>query len=268
MAFGVWITHDIDHIRVREHYLRDLFLFRAMVVSGLELIKGRKSICEHARFKLGLFNPNSWYCFDEWIKLEKKHKIPSTWFFAVNRGRSLSYNLKEIEPVVKLLKKNGFDLGLHGQAVNDEKEIRREYELFNKIAGENPKGIRMHYLRMTKETLAQISELYVYDSSLMVDKLEPPKKSLHLVEVPIHIMDTYLFSPLKGNMTLKQAQEQTLKMLKQAKRKKTVLVFDIHPHHLSPMFPRYRDYIYWLYDHLKEEKIKKYDVMELVKEYA
>ncbi|MBU1975625.1 MAG: hypothetical protein KKG59_04445, partial [Nanoarchaeota archaeon] len=146
--WGVWISHDIDHIRVREHYFRDLFLFRFLGVSGLEVLKGRRSAKSMAKLKLNLFKPNSWDNFDELMALEKKHRIPSTWFFAVNRGKSLSYTIEEITPVVKKLQIGGFDLGLHGQRYADEKEIRREFELFKKVTGKEPKGIRMHYLQM------------------------------------------------------------------------------------------------------------------------
>lgn len=267
-GYGIWMTHDIDHIRVGEHYTRDLFLFRLLAVSGLEMIKGKRSLKSMAQLKLGLLKKDNWDHFKEWIMLEKKYRMNSTWFFAVTRGKSLSYNHNEIEPIVHLLKKKGFDLGLHGQAADDEVSIRREFELFKKIVGEYPKGIRMHYLNLNKESLGFLSDIYCYDSSLMVDKLEPPKKTLRMLEIPIHIMDTYLFSPLKMNLSLEDAKKYTRQMLNKAKRQKRIVVFDIHPHHISPLFPRHKAYIYWLYEHIMKDKAcKRFKVMEILRKY-
>ncbi|MFH1915995.1 MAG: hypothetical protein ABIJ21_01910 [Nanoarchaeota archaeon] len=268
-TWGVWITHDIDHIQVKEHYFRDLFLFRLLGVSAIEVFKGRRSFWSMTRLKLSLFNPHTWNHFDEWIKLEKKHKIPSTWFFAVNRGKSISYTVDEIAPIARTLKEEGFDLGLHGQHHSDEKEIRQEHAIFERITGESPSGIRMHYLHITKETFHILSDIYVYDSSVYVKKLERPKKTINMLEIPIHIMDTYLFSPFYANMTLKQAKQHTTRLLNQAKKKKALLVVDIHPHHLDKAFPRQREWILWLYETISEDKTcKKYAISDILKAYS
>jgi hypothetical protein len=267
--YGVWITHDIDHIRMREHYFRDIFLFRLLGVSAIEVLKGRRSIWSLCKLKWSLFRPNTWDHFDEWIILEKKHGIRSTWFFAVNRGSSLSYTNEEIKPVAHKLKDEGFDLGLHGQHHTGEKEIRREYELFHKIIGTHPEGIRMHYLRISKKSFFELTDLYIYDSSLFVRHLEQPKKTLHMLEIPLHIMDTYLFSPFYNNFTLEEAKKYTEKMLKEAKKKKRLVVFDIHPHHLDKNFPRQREWILWLYDYIgKDKSCKKFEINDILENYA
>lgn len=267
--YGVWITHDIDHIRVKEHYFRDLFLFRLLGVSAIEVLKGRRSFWSFCKLKWSLLKPNTWNHFDEWIQLEKKHGIKSTWFFAVNRGKSLSYNNEEIQPIVDKLKEAKADLGLHGQHHTGEREIKREFELFNKIAGNEPKGIRMHYLRITKKSFFELTDLYMYDSSLMVKHLEAPKKTLHMLEIPIHIMDTYLFSPFYNNFTLEEAKRYTENILKEAKKKKRIVVFDIHPHHLDKTFPRHREWILWLYERISQEKsCKKYENNEILEEFT
>jgi hypothetical protein len=252
--WGVWITHDIDHIRVREHYFRDLFFFRLCGVSLVEVMKGRRSIGSYCKLEMSFMRPDSWDHFDEWIALEKRCKIPSTYFFAVNRGKSLSYTNEEIAPVVKKLKKAKFDLALHGQRCDDREEIKKEYELFHKIAGMYPKGIRMHYLHIRKETFALLTDLYIYDSSVYAKKLEQPKKTLDMLEIPLHIMDTYLFSPFYSNFTLDEAIVYTKKMLAEAKKKGLIVVFDIHPHHLDDCFPRQRAWILWLYEYISKDK--------------
>ncbi|MFH1072262.1 MAG: hypothetical protein V1743_02435 [Nanoarchaeota archaeon] len=262
--WGVWITHDIDHIRIREHY-RDLFLFRFVGVSFLELLQGKRSVIDFIRAKLLVFQPNRWDCFKEWIALEKKHRIKSTYFFAVNRGKSLSYTREEIKPVALLLKKNGFDLALHGQEYHNEEKIRQERELFKSITGFYPQGIRIHYLKKGAHSLKLFSKFHKFDSSEYSTELAQPKREEGILEIPLHIMDTYLFSPFYLNLDLEDAILYTKELFAKAKAKNNIVVFDIHPHHLDPIFPRQRKYIDWLYSHIAQDKsCKVYSSQEIL----
>jgi len=263
--WGVWITHDIDHIRIREHY-RDLFLFRFVAVTFLELLHGKRSLIDFVRAKLLVFQPKRWDHFNEWIALEKKYKIKSTYFFAVNRGKSLSYTNEEIKPVAMLLKKNGFDLALHGQEYNKEEKVTSERELFKDITGSYPVGIRMHYLKKGTHSLKLFSKLYRFDSSEYSTELAQPKRQEGILEIPLHVMDTYLFSPLYLNFDLDEAILYTKELFAKAKEKNKIVVFDIHPHHLDQVFPRQRKYIEWLYAFLEKDKsCKVYSINDILR---
>ena len=62
-TFGVWITHDIDHIRIKEHF-RDLFIFRFIGVCLVEMMKGRRNVFDYTRAKYIAFRPNAFEHFD------------------------------------------------------------------------------------------------------------------------------------------------------------------------------------------------------------
>ena len=75
-----------------------------------------------------------------------------------------------------------------------------------------------------------------------------------LVEIPLHIMDTYLFSPFYKNLPLADAKDYTLKLINRARKEKKVLNILFHPRHLSTEFKRQREWYLWLLELAKNDK--------------
>ena len=79
------ISHDIDHITVTEHLLRDLIVPKFMVRSHLELALGKISFKEYVA-RWTDFLKNKWQNVDELITFNNVKQVPSTFFIGVKRG--------------------------------------------------------------------------------------------------------------------------------------------------------------------------------------
>ena len=105
---------------------------------------------------------------EELLEFDKQNKINSTFFVAVNNGKGLSYSTRQARRTFDLIKKYNFDIGAHGICYDDYREIKKEYESFKKITGLNKFGIRMHYLRLNKNTIINLAKTgYLFDSTIL-----------------------------------------------------------------------------------------------------
>ncbi len=250
--FNVAITHDVDHLGVKDHYF-DLSLLRATVLTFMGLFRKSASLSECMAFVRlvtgSLVKPgfDSWNCLDEWMALERNAGVSSTWFVACERGRGLAYRALKAAPAVDLLKRNGCAVGLHSQSRDCAQDLRAELEHFRRvfaIAGAERVPLRMHYLARCREDVAGLEQLFSFDSSIYDEqRFSCPDD----YERPINIMDTYFFSPVHLNLPLAEAQKRTVRLIEEAGEQGKTVVIDLHQRHLSPCFPRYREYILWLY---------------------
>jgi hypothetical protein len=211
------ISHDVDHITVGEHS-RDLIVPKIIVRNTLELIMLRISPADFIR-RFGDLLRNKWQNIAELTKFNLEHGVPSTFFIGINNGVGLSYRRSHAEKWIQWAINHDTSVGIHGIAYRHFEEIKDEYDLFSRISKKDKIGIRMHYLRLTPETLQHLAKSgYTFDSS--VRQMTGPYKVGDMWEFPLHLMDGDLFYHGKRyqNRSLKQVKSETIEHLKNAEK--------------------------------------------------
>jgi hypothetical protein len=175
--FGFLLSHDVDRISFY-HPFRVLYKIRQLL--GLAPLNYSRGKTARLFFKGIFFNLNPfrktdpWWNFDWMIDLEKRLGIRSTFFFLKQEDRfdnSLyKFHFKKIKHLIKKLKEDGFEVGLHGtmRSAADKDNMHKQKDDLSKVLGEEPVGIRQHYLRFfhPKTFKVQESAGLVYDTSL------------------------------------------------------------------------------------------------------
>ncbi len=185
------ISHDIDHLTVFEHY-KDPIIPKFIVRAAIERFKGKINNKELILRYRNLLK-NKWQNLNELMEFEKKFNIPATYFIGVRKGRLLAYSNKQAKPFIKNIISNGFDIGVHGISYENFADIKEEYQLFKDLIGiENSGienfGIRMHYLKLTKDTLLYLEQAgYLFDASIL--EIKQAAKSGNFWMFPLSIMD-------------------------------------------------------------------------------
>jgi peptidoglycan/xylan/chitin deacetylase (PgdA/CDA1 family) len=175
--FGFVLSHDVDRVSFF-HPVRVLSKIRQLL--GLAPLNYSWRKTARLFFKGILFNLNPfrgadpWWNFDWMINLEKRLGIRSTFFFLKQEDRfdnSLyKFHFPKIKGLIKRLKEDGFEVGLHGtmRSVTDEGNLRKQKGELKNVLGEDPVGIRQHYLRFFHPQTFKVQESagLVYDTSL------------------------------------------------------------------------------------------------------
>ncbi len=257
---NIIVTHDIDHLSVKEH-LKDLTLIKFLMITTYELLINNISINTFLNRIMsvisGIFTKNNrWNNLNDLISTDKRFGIKSTFFIAVEKGKGISYDKKQAEKATRIILKSKMGIGLHYQ--NEEFEpMKKEFEQFRNITKKKRFPVRKHYLiNDEKTTLHNVARLKPsYDSSLMIEDALKIKQA-PLKEIPINIMDTYLFSPLKKNLSLKEAKRYTADIIRKAKENDGTIMIDTHQiYYDEKMFPRYRKYYDWLVEYLAKNDL-------------
>jgi len=267
--WGICITHDVDHLSHKEHSFWEIFKFCA--TCKIETLRFRRTPWSYLKVvKNSVFTKkDSWDCIDELCDLDFSHMIPSTFFFAMNQGTGIKYTREQVREKVKRIPVN-FEIGVHGQFQENEKEIKDEFATLYNMLVRRPHGIRMHYLRQSENMFKLLENTgYEYDST-EYDKTgelkQPYKKSNGLVEIPVHLMDTYLFSPFYDNLKLKKAIEKMEALIEKARKENKIINIIIHQRSISEDFPRQRKFYNWLLEKVsKDTKCWKTNCMEITK---
>jgi peptidoglycan/xylan/chitin deacetylase (PgdA/CDA1 family) len=263
----VIISHDVDHLTVWEHKT-DLIIPKFIIRSSIELLIGSISLTEYLR-RFKDFIKNKWNNIEELIIFNKQNNIPATFFFGVNNGLGLSYNVENAKAYIELVKNNNFEVGVHGIAYNNFNDMEKEFETFKRISKEKQFGIRMHYLRMDKNTLKFLSDLgYLFDSSILADR--NPYKVYSMWEFPLHIMDGYI---IQGKN--KRWQFRSLNQIKDETKKKLEKLYDknikyitilFHDRYFSDSFKTWKEWYIWLVEYLKNNGLEFISYKEAIKE--
>ena len=260
------VSHDVDSITVWENK-KNLGIIKLIVRSSIELALGKIDLAQYIlRFKELL--KNKLHNLEELMEFDKQNNVPSTFFIGVNHGLGLNYSLKNAEYWIKKITEEEFDVGVHGVEFDNLEGIKKEYETFKQISGSSKFGIRMHYLRNSKDTLRFLNEVgYVFDSTLY--KLENPFKVGDLWEFPLHAMDTYLFNKNSRwqNQTLEQAKETTEAEIDKA-YSSGIKYFTIllHDRYFSKSFRSWKDWYIWTVGYLKNSGFKFINYREAIQE--
>ncbi len=198
----VIISHDVDHLYSTEH-LFDGVQVKYAARAILERMNGVLSNQEFGWRIKDLFH-NQWHHIDELMDFDQLIGIPSTFFFAMAKGKGLNYSQAALAPVIKRVIERGFEVGVHGIDFQNQDLINSEFNQFKKLTGKSDFGIRMHYLRMDENSLGKFDQVgYLFDSSEYAVKA--PYKIGNMWEFPLQIMDSNEF--YQGNSVQKEKIE-------------------------------------------------------------
>jgi peptidoglycan/xylan/chitin deacetylase (PgdA/CDA1 family) len=232
----------------------------------LALIRGRISLRRAARnfaaaVALPLVHlrllPDPWLKFDRYLVIERGKA--ATYFFIPRRGhagrtrkgsapakRAAAYAVESLGDRMRLLTAAGNELGVHGlDAWLDGVDGRSERAIVTAAAGTEPGGVRMHWLYFDAGSPVALDAAgFDYDSTFGYNRtvgfragtgqvFQPPGVK-HLLELPLHVMDTALFYPESLNLTDDQAVEQTGKLAGQFSEFGGALTINWHDRSVAP----------------------------------
>ncbi len=249
----VIISHDIDHITVKEH-LTDLIIPKFIIRNNIEFFTKKISFKE---FNLRLKNifKNKWNNILEIIDYNEKNNIPGTFFIGVNNGKGLNYNIELAEKWIKKIIERGVDCGVHGIAYNNFADVKKEYDTFKELSGLDSFGIRMHYLRNDKQTFKNLANVgYLFDSTDYGIKKHYKIKQMH--EFPLHIMEGYELESGKRwqTKTTKQAVESAIVKIKQAEKQEIkYLTILFHDRYFDDSFLSWKNWYKQITDYCKAQ---------------
>lgn len=260
-SWGTCISHDVDNLSVKEHGLNSVIL-KSIAGTFLEIFYGHGSlknalIYSYDCLKCTLFGSKDPYDnIEKWVELEKN--IPSTFYFALEKGLGIDYSREQIIRAINILRKNNFEIGIHGQNPSNENSITKEFEEMQGILDKSPSGIRMHYLRFDKNTWQYLEKAgYLYDTTYGYNKkvgyrsgtvmpyIVPLTLNEQIVEIPLHLMDTTLFNPRYMNLSTESAISLTKNAIEHTKKYRGVLSVLVHQRSVSKYFDRYLSWYLW-----------------------
>ncbi len=267
--FIACLTHDVDHVGVRNHLFDHTmfgFLYRATFGSMWDVCAGRKNHRQLAEnlsavlrlplVQLGLAG-DFWHQFENYLALEAGR--PSTFFVIPKKGesgldaqgrrpakRAASYDAADLRDVLRQLQTAGKEITVHGlDAWRDAAAGRAERELIGGLVNRNASGIRMHWLYFDENAPEKLEAAgYAYDSTVGYNQtvgyragtsqVFKPLTTKHLLELPMHIMDTALFFPSYLNLSPRQAEAVVHPLIENAVRFGGVLTVNWHDRSLAP----------------------------------
>lgn len=237
--FAVALTHDVDMV-LRSVKGSVRLLFKKDVQGGT------KGLIDSILSSVGL-TKNPYDRIPDWLKLEREFGIKSTFFmFPGNRAHNNDpkYNLNDLDKTISLIKRHGYDLGLHtGIECYKGDRIAESREFLSQFADIPIKGIRPHYLSASFPEYwgAAADSGFDYSSSLgfdndigFFDGVDLPfipfdierNEAINIVEIPIAIMDCGLLGD-RGEK-INAANDNGKKLITRTKESGGILVFDWH----------------------------------------
>lgn len=263
------LTHDVDFFGIRRHGLdRTMlgFLFRASVGTLADLVRGRRSLTEAVRNWLAFFSlpfvfarllPDFWRPFEDYAKVEDGRR--STFFLipfkdrpglaldgTTKSWRAAPYGIGDIQEEVKKAAGRGSELGVHGiDAWRDADAGRKEMQQLSSLIGTKPNGVRMHWLYFAADSPRHLEDAgFDYDSTwgyneavgyrAGTSQVFRPMGSKSLMELPMSIMDSALFSSGRMGLARQEASRLCRQILENSRRFGGTLVINWHERSLAP----------------------------------
>lgn len=240
------VSHDVDHLRWGEHWLRDAYIPKY-------LLRHTRYLCRRSlpsglwwRRVVAPFGAAPLSNLRELAAFDHAHGVPATFFVGVSRGMGMSYGAAAARPLVDWLRGQGFAVGVHGIAFRDALSIGREYAAFREVLPVGvPFGVRNHYLRRSAETLRwQAAAGYAFDASEEVAR--PPYITDGICEFPVSLMESRLLRE-DGAQELQAVQAETERQVGEGERRGwshfSILYHDVYH---GSCFPLHRAWYEWL----------------------
>lgn len=272
-TFAACLTHDIDFAGVRQHRLDHTslgFVYRATLGSLRRFLKGGypaerlaanwKAALSLPLVWLGLAD-DFWAHFDRYAALDRGR---STFFLVPFKGRpgdvapadaaasaapsrrATRYDVGDVPEQVASIRDAGSEVALHGiDAWHSAARGREERDRIAEAAGQDPIGVRMHWLYFDRESPARLEAAgFDYDATLGYNdavgyragtgQVFQPRGTTRLLELPLHIQDTSLFYPGRLGLSEDQAWDACAPLLDAAARSGGVLTLSWHERSLAP----------------------------------
>jgi len=239
-GFSVCLTHDIDFVGIRNHFLdRTMcgFVYRATVgavknffrhrISVIQLLKSWWSVITLPLVYLG-WKKDFWEPFGWYKEVEKG--LGATYFLIPFKGRAgekvtssraslraTAYDVRNLASEIEALQKEGCEVGVHGiDAWHSSEKGREELERIQTLAPA-ASGIRMHWLLRDSQTPRALEQAgYEYDSTCGYNEtigyrngtsqVFLPSGTQNLLELPMHIQDGALFYGEKLDLSKREAE--------------------------------------------------------------
>jgi len=159
--------------------------------------------------------------------------------------RAARYGAQDIADAIHKLTAAGCEMGLHGiDAWMDSSKGRQELDEIRRVTRTSEVGVRMHWLYYDQQSPVVLEQAgAAYDSTIGYNETVGYRagttqvyKALntdHLLELPLHIMDTSLFYPSHLDLSRQQAKSVVRPMLDNAVRFGGTLTINWHDRSLS-----------------------------------
>jgi hypothetical protein len=267
--FACCLTHDLDFFGVRRHSLdRTMagFVARASVGTLTDLVRGRRPLTDGIRNWTALLSlplvflglaRDFWSPFQDYARVEGSRR--STFFVApfkghpgvsprgvVERARALPYQASDIRAEAMRAAKRGSELAVHGiDAWSDQRAGRAEMAQVTALTGRQTTGVRMHWLYFEADAPRRLEAAgFEYDATCGYNDAVGYRAGTsqvfrlpgceRLVELPLSIMDTALFSRQRMGASYSEALARCAQIVAHAKRFGGTLVVNWHDRSLAP----------------------------------
>ena len=198
-----------------------------------------------------------WDQLDQYLGCEKE--LTSTFFVIPTKGdtgvdpqgrrrarRASRYGLGDIADDLKKLRSANCEIAVHGiDAWRDSGKGRDERQRVQEVTGTAEIGVRMHWLYFDSQAAVTLEKAgFSYDATVGYNETIGYRAGTaqvfkhpdvdHLLELPLHIMDTALFYRSYMNLSDEQAHAAILRLIENATKFGGVLTMNWHDRSLGP----------------------------------
>jgi len=254
--YALALSHDVDYplmIRWIEAFIyMAKFGLHSQISKIINIFKGEESFWK----------------FDDWIKLEQSYNMKSAFYFCGLQGNLIRYFLKAPDPfydvqqenfkrIMRLIDNKNFEVGMHSSyfAYSSFNQFLKEKLQVEKSLGKPIFGNRHHYWHMNPNNPSETALIHekiglIYDSSICFDKHSGFRYSIcspfHLydrignkpvstLQLPPALMDDHLFG-LSKYCHFESYQSHIDSLIDSIKKYNGVFVADYHVRGLNTTF--------------------------------
>jgi hypothetical protein len=267
--FVCCLTHDIDFFGIRRHRAdRTLagFALRGTLGTALDLVRGHRPLDEAIRNWLAVLSlpavffglkRDPWDPLSDYATADRDHS--STFFLVpfrhqagvtpegtVESHRSVAYGIRDITADVQALATARFECGVHGiESWRAAAAGRAEMRELTAVTDQQRTGVRIHWLYFAEDSPRVLEDAgFDYDSTwgyndeigFRAGTLQPFRfpGTVHLLELPLAIMDSAMFYRSRMGLTREQARVRCSAIVEGARHFGGALVVNWHDRSLAP----------------------------------
>jgi hypothetical protein len=242
------------------------FLYRAICGSLVDALRGRllwRNLWKNwvAAVKLPLVHlglaKDCWSDLDQYLLIEEG--TPSSFFVIPFEGRpgrtkqgtapmarAARYGAADISDQLRKLMSAGCEIGVHGiDAWLDKSGASDELEEIRRVTGRQEIGVRMHWLYFDEQSPLTLERAGAsYDSTVGYNETigyrsgttqaYRPLGASHLIELPLHVMDTALFFPSHLYLSASEARKRVGQMIDDVVQFGGCLTMNWHDRSIAP----------------------------------